>query len=87
MVLSLAGGPEGWVNQSPDVVTNAVCAFLLLTRAPPAARGRLKEGGKATHLLANLSKRGSEVQKKVCIFARLSGHMPAFYSTAQHRPF
>lgn len=36
-----------------------------MSRAPPAARERLKEGGKVTQFLANLSKRGGEVQKKV----------------------
>lgn len=48
------------------MVTNAACALFLMSRAPAAARERLKEGGKVTHLLANLSKRGSETQKKVC---------------------
>lgn len=67
MALSLAGGPDDWANQRPDVVTNAVCALFLMSRAPPVARERLKEGGKVTHLLANLSKRGNEVQKKVSI--------------------
>lgn len=47
------------------MVTNAVCALFLMSRAPPVARERLKEGGKVTQFLANLSKRGSEVQKKV----------------------
>ncbi|CAM9447883.1 unnamed protein product, partial [Hapterophycus canaliculatus] len=65
LTLKLAGGLEGWANLKSEVVTNAVCALFLMSRAPPAARERLKEGGKVTQFLANLSKRGSEVQKKV----------------------
>lgn len=61
----LAGGLDGWTNQRWEVVTNAVCALFLMSRAPPVPRERLKEGGKVTQFLANLSKRGSEVQKKV----------------------
>lgn len=65
LTLTLAGGLDGWTNQRSEVVTNAVCALFLMSRAPPVARERLKEGGKVTQFLANLSKRGSEVQKKV----------------------
>lgn len=65
LTLSLAGGLDGWTNQRSEVVTNAICALFLLSRAPAVARERLKEGGKVTQFLANLSKRGSEVQKKV----------------------
>lgn len=65
LTLTLAGGLDGWANQRSEVVTNAVCALFLMSRAPPVARERLKEGGKVTQFLANLSKRGSEVQKKV----------------------
>lgn len=61
----LVGGLDDWSNQRSDVVTNAVCALFLMSRAPAGARERLKERGRVTHLLANLSKRGSEVQKKV----------------------
>lgn len=61
----LAGGLDSWTNQRWEVVTNAVCALFLMSRAPPVPRERLKEGGKVTQFLANLSKRGSEVQKKV----------------------
>lgn len=64
LTLTLAGGLDGWANQRSEVVTNAVCALFLMSRAPPVARERLKEGGKVTQFLANLSKRGSEVQKK-----------------------
>lgn len=65
LTLGLAGGLEGWADLRSEVVTNAGCALFLMSRAPPAARERLKEGGKVTQFLANLSKRGSEVQKKV----------------------
>ena len=65
LTLTLAGGLDDWTNQRPEVVTNAVCALFLMSRAPPAARELLKEGGKVTHFLASLSKRGSEIQKKV----------------------
>lgn len=65
LTLTLAGGLDDWSNQSPDVVTNAVCALFLMSRAPPLARERLKEGGKVTQFLANLSKRGTEMHKKV----------------------
>lgn len=65
LALTLAGGLDEWSNQTANVVTNAVCALFLMSRAPPVARERLKEGGKVTQFLANLSKRGTEVQKKV----------------------
>lgn len=66
------------------MVTNAVCALFLMSRAPPAARERLKEGGKVTQFLANLSKRGSEVQKKArdnkeidkCLYYALDFSLP-----------
>lgn len=61
----MAGGLDGWASQRPEVITNAVCALFLMSRAPPMARERLKEGGKVTQFLANLSKRGNELQKKV----------------------
>ncbi|CAM9151716.1 unnamed protein product, partial [Ectocarpus sp. 13 AM-2016] len=61
----MAGGLDGWASQRPEVITNAVCALFLMSRAPPLARERLKEGGKVTQFLANLSKRGNELQKKV----------------------
>lgn len=67
----LAGGLDGWTNQRWEVVTNAVCALFLMSRAPPVPRERLKEGGKVTQFLANLSKRGSEVQKKVIKLRRV----------------
>lgn len=65
LTLVLAGGLDGWTTQRSEVVTNAVCALFLMSRAPIVARERLKQGGKVTQFLANLSKRGSEVQKKV----------------------
>lgn len=65
LALSLAGGLDDWSSQRAEVITNAVCALFLMSRAPAAARERLKEGGKVTQFLANLSKHGTEVQKKV----------------------
>ena len=46
-------------------MTNALCALFLMSRAPPFARERLKEGRRVVQFLANLSKHGSDVQKKV----------------------
>ena len=46
-------------------MTNALCALFLMSRVPPFARERLKGGGRVMQFLANLSKRGSDAQKKV----------------------
>lgn len=71
LTLRLAGGVNGWAQQKQEVVTNAVCALFLMSRGPPLATDWLKEGGKITHFLANLSHGGCEVQKKVVVPAEM----------------
>lgn len=65
MTLTLTGGADGWSKRPPDVVTNAACALLLLTRTHPSTREVLKGDGRITQLLAALSNHGCDSQKKV----------------------
>ncbi|CAM9227651.1 unnamed protein product [Discosporangium mesarthrocarpum] len=72
LILRLVGGPDDWARQNPMVITNALCALFLLSKASPASREQLKDGSIVMQLLANLGKRGTEPQKKVVASDALS---------------
>ncbi|CAM9243379.1 unnamed protein product [Ascophyllum nodosum] len=65
LVVVLTRELDDWTGENEEVVTNALCALFLMSRAPPFARERLKEGRRVMQFLANLSKHGSDVQKKM----------------------